>query len=86
MEFCGISITVRKKRDPAILDREELFLQLQIEEINDWDKFCYPVSKSISSLNKRPYSSIQLKLEYYDKTMILSYYDKTHIQNKYLNE
>ena len=28
-----ISITVRKRRDPAILDREELFLQLDIEEI-----------------------------------------------------
>ena len=25
--------TVWKKRDPAILDREELFLQLEIEEI-----------------------------------------------------
>ena len=33
--LCGnaTSITVRKRRDPAILDREELFLQLKIEEI-----------------------------------------------------
>ena len=60
--------TVRKRRDPAILDREELFLQLQNEEINGWGKFCSPVSKSISTLDKRLYSSTQLKLAYYDKT------------------
>ena len=60
---------MRKKRDPAILDHKELFLQLKNEEINIWEIFCYPVSKSISSLNKRPYSSIQLKLAYYDKTI-----------------
>ena len=64
-----ILFTVRKSRDPAILDREELFLQLQNEEINGWENFFYPVSKSVSTLDKRPYSSTQLKLAYYDKTI-----------------
>ena len=50
---------MRKKRDPAILDREELFLQLQNEEIVVREKMFYLVSKSYSSLNKMPYSSIQ---------------------------
>ena len=42
--------TVRKRRDPAILDREELFLQLEIEEIFFSGEFCNPISKIIPKL------------------------------------
>ena len=41
-------ITVRKKRDPAILDREELFLQSQNEEVIVREEFCSPDFKSVS--------------------------------------
>ena len=34
------SCTVRKRRDPAILDREEFFLQLKIEEISLREVYC----------------------------------------------
>ena len=39
--------TVRKRRDPAILDREELFLQLEIEEIFFSGEYCNLISKII---------------------------------------
>ena len=40
--------TVRKSRDPAILDSEQLFLQLKIEEIFSWQNFFNSISKIIS--------------------------------------
>ena len=39
--------TVRKRRDPAILDCEEVFLQLDIEEIFFSEEFSNPFSKII---------------------------------------
>ena len=38
---------MRKRRDPAILDREESFLQLEIEEIFFSQEFYNPISKII---------------------------------------
>ena len=46
--FWLISLTVRKRRDPAILDREELFLQLEIEEIFFSEEFSNPNFKDHS--------------------------------------
>ena len=40
-----IMYTVRKRRDPAILDREEHFLQLKIEEISLREVYGNPISK-----------------------------------------
>ena len=47
------SPTVRKSRDPAILDREELFLQLKIEELSLREVYCNPISKFFSKWYRR---------------------------------
>ena len=48
--FYPLSSTVRKSRDPGILDREELFLQLKIEETFSWEDFFNPTSRIISEV------------------------------------
>ena len=46
--YCDDASTVQKRRDPAILDREELFLQLEIEEIFFSEEFSNPNFKDHS--------------------------------------
>ena len=44
--------TARKRRDPAILDREEIFLQLKIEEIFFTEVFFNHILNIISKVAK----------------------------------
>ena len=43
-----LTFAVRKRRDPAILDREELFLRSKIEKIFNSEALCNFISKIIS--------------------------------------
>ena len=62
--------TVRKRRDPAILDREELLLQLKIEEIFFSEEFCYPILKIISNVANTNLCSLKQTTQKFHSTSL----------------